>query len=76
MNLDVSDNIYTSIYDIIHVSERKNSWEGKECANQMAKNTLRKKQVSLELGQRIQSQKGKVQFKTMVTQPFTSKPHL
>lgn len=51
-------NIYISIYDIIHISERKNSWEGKERANQMAQNTLRKKQVTVELGQRTEP-KGK-----------------
>lgn len=63
MNLDVSDNIYISIYDTVHSSERKHSWEGKECANQMAKNTLRKKQVTLELGQHNRARREKYSSK-------------
>lgn len=77
MNLDVLDNNYTSICYIIHISGRKNIREGKEHANQMVKNTLRKKTSHAENWDSIlQSQKGKGQFNTVVTQPFTSKPHL
>lgn len=73
----MSQIVFTEVYDITHISGRKNRWKGEEHANQMVKNILRKKTSHTENWNIIlQSQKGKIQFKTVVTQPFTSKPHL
>lgn len=43
----MSQIVFTEVYDITHISGRKNRWKGEEHANQMVKNILRKKQVTL-----------------------------